>query len=353
MAAQLSRVFAGAVCGIVGLPWGSPALGQDDPHCRTELTPELAARAWAQHASGAYRIEHRPEGVVYVPLTFHVVRRSDGTWPWLPGMGQERLQGALDIANEHFAPAGIQFCRVGPIRYIDSDQYHHWQTGASYQGLFSIDPVPGTINCYFTRNAPACGRSSFSFSPLPHGIVMPDWCTPLVGRYSPVFSHELGHYFDLFHTFETMFGVECTSGSNCDVAGDLVCDTPADHGGGVDPNCKYVQGRMGPCPGDPLYDPDTRNIMSWYGSCRERFAPGQGERMMGTLLNVRTELDLRLCNRLCYADCDGNGVLDNEDFLCFQSAFLAGEPYADCDGSGTLDFFDFLCFQNEFLAGCQ
>jgi hypothetical protein len=54
----------------------------------------------------------------------------------------------------------------------------------------------------------------------------------------------------------------------------------------------------------------------------------------------------------CYADCDGDGSLGMDDFLCFQSAFLAAEPYADCDGSGGLDFFDFLCFQNEFLAGC-
>jgi hypothetical protein len=54
----------------------------------------------------------------------------------------------------------------------------------------------------------------------------------------------------------------------------------------------------------------------------------------------------------CYPDCDGSGVLDFFDFLCFQNAFLAGDPYADCDQSGVLDFFDFLCFQNEFIAGC-
>jgi trimeric autotransporter adhesin len=58
------------------------------------------------------------------------------------------------------------------------------------------------------------------------------------------------------------------------------------------------------------------------------------------------------CLPVCYADCDGDGALDFFDFLCFQNAFLAGEPYADCDGNGVLDFFDFLCFQNEFLAGC-
>ncbi|MFG0286270.1 MAG: hypothetical protein ACF8R7_17800 [Phycisphaerales bacterium JB039] len=54
----------------------------------------------------------------------------------------------------------------------------------------------------------------------------------------------------------------------------------------------------------------------------------------------------------CYADCDGTGVLDFFDFLCFQNAFATGDPYADCDGTGVLDFFDFLCFQNEFAMGC-
>jgi hypothetical protein len=54
----------------------------------------------------------------------------------------------------------------------------------------------------------------------------------------------------------------------------------------------------------------------------------------------------------CYADCDGSGVLDFFDFLCFTNAFNANEDYADCDGSGVLDFFDFLCYTNEFNAGC-
>jgi hypothetical protein len=60
----------------------------------------------------------------------------------------------------------------------------------------------------------------------------------------------------------------------------------------------------------------------------------------------------------CYPDCDtstGVGVLDIFDFLCFQNAFVAGDPYAcDCDTStGPIcDILDFLCFQNAFVAGC-
>jgi hypothetical protein len=54
----------------------------------------------------------------------------------------------------------------------------------------------------------------------------------------------------------------------------------------------------------------------------------------------------------CYADCDGNSVLDVFDFLCFQDAFVGMDPYADCDGNTTFDVFDFLCFQDEFVMGC-
>jgi Zinc carboxypeptidase/Carboxypeptidase regulatory-like domain len=65
------------------------------------------------------------------------------------------------------------------------------------------------------------------------------------------------------------------------------------------------------------------------------------------------------CESSCYADCDpstGAGVLDIFDFLCFQNAFVAGDPYAcDCDtstGPAVCDIFDFLCFQSAFVGGC-
>ena len=64
-------------------------------------------------------------------------------------------------------------------------------------------------------------------------------------------------------------------------------------------------------------------------------------------------------NTGCYADCDqstGVGILDVFDFLCFQDAFVTGNPYAcDCDtstGPGICDIFDFLCFQDAFVASC-
>lgn len=59
------------------------------------------------------------------------------------------------------------------------------------------------------------------------------------------------------------------------------------------------------------------------------------------------------CESVCIADCDRSGTLDILDFLCFQNAFMAGDPSADCTADGSIDIFDFLCFQTAFEDGCQ
>jgi WD40 repeat protein len=67
----------------------------------------------------------------------------------------------------------------------------------------------------------------------------------------------------------------------------------------------------------------------------------------------------------CWADCDGNEVLNVDDFVCFINMFADGmsmsasqqlDYYANCDGSGTepiLNVDDFICFINKFSAGCE
>ncbi len=54
----------------------------------------------------------------------------------------------------------------------------------------------------------------------------------------------------------------------------------------------------------------------------------------------------------CYADCDGSGVLNVSDFICFQTKFAQGDPYADCDGNGQRNVNDYICFQTGFALGC-
>jgi hypothetical protein len=54
----------------------------------------------------------------------------------------------------------------------------------------------------------------------------------------------------------------------------------------------------------------------------------------------------------CYADCDGDGVLSIDDFICFQTLFALGSQDADCDGDTVLSIDDFICFQTSFAIGC-
>ena len=55
----------------------------------------------------------------------------------------------------------------------------------------------------------------------------------------------------------------------------------------------------------------------------------------------------------CYADCEADGDLDIDDFVCFQTLFAFGDTYADCEADGDLDIDDFICLQTAFAIGCE
>lgn len=104
------------------------------------------------------------------------------------------------------------------------------------------------------------------------------------------FPHEMGHYLNLPHTFETGGGIEFVDGSNCATAGDGFCDTPAD----------FVDYRA-PCPytGDSV-DPkgdlyrtviDETLLMSYFSdNCVNRFSNEQMAEMNWALTNKRSYL---------------------------------------------------------------
>ncbi len=236
-----------------------------------------------------------------MPITLHVVRTNSGSG----GLSQARVDQAMLDANNAFAPAGIEFCSAGPIDYIDDSFF--------YDSMSSIDDinmlrmtnvVPGTINIYFVESFPYCGISAFTFSSV-QGIVMNNACTATSTNAS-TFPHEIGHYFDLFHTHEPFYGDECVDGSNCDTAGDLVCDTAADPNvsGDVSSSCDYTGNATDPCNGT-AYDPPVENYMSYSRKqCRDVFTPGQLDRALATLVNLRPELALPICAGGIETACD-------------------------------------------------
>ena len=99
------------------------------------------------------------------------------------------------------------------------------------------------------------------------------------------FIHEFGHYFGLLHTHGTngnRLTDELVDGSNCEISGDSICDTPADPNLGnyntLHYDCVY-RGLERDANGT-LFQPQTRNFMSYAPKmCRDLFTPQQLDRM--------------------------------------------------------------------------
>jgi PKD repeat protein len=118
---------------------------------------------------------------------------------------------------------------------------------------------------------------------------------------SKVHIHEAGHYFNLYHTFES----GCPN-SNCLLNGDKVCDTPPDNSttpvfpcGSFTNTCHSdiddpsTNNPFRPVASGGLGDQNDQfhNFMDYgYQDCQNLFTPGQGDRMLAALLGPRASL---------------------------------------------------------------
>ncbi len=269
--------------------------------CGSAVTPEEAAAFKARWANEPPMLA--PPVVpasMCVPIAAHIVRTDEGTG----GLPMSQLDQAMLDANAYYANTGISYY-VLSVDYIDDDDYYYnINTNAEIAALKGENVVADAINIYFTpnlsnENGGLCGISSFTTNPV-QGIAMANGCTGVSSNPSS-FPHEIGHYFDLYHTHETAFGDELVDGSNCGTTGDLLCDTPADptlrtSGGSqnIGADCVYY-GTETDGNGDS-YTPDTSQLMSYAPkACRTTISPQGEARALSTLLVLRPNLLTRGC----------------------------------------------------------
>ena len=162
------------------------------------------------------------------------------------------------------------------------------------------------------------------------------------GPYGPPYdmgrtlTHEVGHYFGLYHTFQGGCG-----GGNCYGSGDLICDTNSESG----PNFSCNGGIPSTC-GSP--DPIDNYMDYSDDDCMQKFTPEQVNRMRCTLLNYRPLLysEGPGCLSGCFADLDDSDQVDSADLGLLISAWggCSDDPKnpccADLDGSGSVDAAD-------------
>jgi hypothetical protein len=270
------------------------AHAQETPHkeCGVELTPESAlylersAPQWKKFLKN-YDPTFENRSADYIPIQAHIMRTNEGTG----GLTKEALDDAIANANAFFIPANVQFFLCGDINYIDDDTYYNFNKSQE-DDLVNDHYLNNVLNIYFAHsvisgNSGLCGYAKFPVSSRDL-VMMANDCV----ANGSTFVHELGHYFGLLHTHETYSGRELVDGSNCETAGDHLCDTPADPRLSfslVNAECEYT-GELTDA-NDEAYDPDPSNLMSYSRKhCRDYFSPDQYARIAYFAENYRSDL---------------------------------------------------------------
>lgn len=228
-------------------------------------------------------------GVIDVPIQLHVIRKSDQKG----AIQKYRVQEAISDLNSHFINANIRFVVLDEINYIDDNMLYDFDVKYEEE-LGRNNDVKNVINLYIVNSISNGQISLCGYAYFPPGndrVLMSKNCI----NNGSTLPHEMGHYFMLYHTHGISNNGstdELADQSNCHIAGDRVCDTPADPNisGYVDDNCRYT-GKIKD-PKSDYYEPDPLNMMSYSTKpCRQRFTKGQFTRMNYAALNHRQYLE--------------------------------------------------------------
>jgi len=316
--------------------------------CITEVTPqqismEMARDHEAYEAFTQSLINNAPEVTKEYVIQLHLLRNDDGSNSSGVTVAQIRSEIA-NYVNPYFNTATLNatFVECGPEIYHNSTAYNSLSSTTEGDNMASAYNSPNVINLYFVDYAQGyCGWANFpSYLPKDY-IVLAYGCA----TNQSTLVHELGHYFDVYHTHETAFGTESVTRTttdpcyDCGVDGDLLCDTDADPNisGNVYGNtCGFVSSNgNGPC-GLP-YTPDPNNIMSYSAkACRTVFTLGQQGRMAAAMATSRSYLNSTGC---LVPTCSIASIAAGAQTPCASNLYSQEivVTYANPPASGTLD----------------
>lgn len=207
-----------------------------------------------------------------------------------PGISTSDINNAITRLNTYFEPVALSF-KICSINDVDNYQFNSLFAGQNENDLVKSNNTPNVINLYLVGSLydqfqnQVCGYTYMPASAKDY-IFLQKSC--IAGS---ELAHQVGHFFNLYHTHETVFGTELVKRTGCDVTGDRCCDTEADPNllGWVDSNCLYT-GRIKDSNSD-YYHPSVKNLMSFGpDACRCYFSNTQFLRMIYAINNIRTNL---------------------------------------------------------------
>lgn len=232
------------------------------------------------------------------PIALQIVRDSLGNQATSVGT----VLNEINDLNELFDPICVSF-RIDTVRIIENQSYDRIDKPFEFDSLRIKYHIPYRINLYVgtTMGVSDYERGVATFE----GITQASVLSPAIGVDKDIFSindnflaHYIGVYFGLLPTSHTDNGQELVDGSNCDVAGDGFCDTPADpfqaYPNGIpddgtvgqyyqEGGCRFIYPEKDA--NNEFYNPDISNIMSYYTPCRCTFSDEQYIYFAQTYLN--------------------------------------------------------------------
>ena len=191
-------------------------------------------------------------GTVYtIPVVFHVIHlgEPEGT---NSNIDSTLLDQTLQFLNEDFRDTvhndtEIEFClaqrdpdgnpSTGINRVNGYGVGGYESRGIDYSGgnefeIKGLSRWPNTdyINIWIVWDIEAGNNNIIGYATFPGGSFGRDGIVLRADRvgdpdYSGVISHEAGHFFNLYHTFEGDSTNTCPPNTNCSTQGDFVCDT--------------------------------------------------------------------------------------------------------------------------------
>lgn len=211
-----------------------------------------------------YNIAENFDAQFCINVKFHIVRESDGSG----GFDSQQIQNLINYINTFYNPHSINVTSIG-FDYINNSTLFNIDDTAfnssEFDQLVKLNNVPNAINFYIVNSA-------VSYSGRAQGILSNSLVVKIDRIFATTSPHEVGHCLNLFHThrgtpsIEPNGCAESLNSSNCNICGDLVCDTPPD---------RYEGATNG-------YSPDLTNIMSYYNN-RNHFTQQQGARMRNAI----------------------------------------------------------------------
>ena len=234
----------------------------------------------------------------YIPLTFHLVASSAGAGR----ITEESILQQVASLNVTYADQEAVFY-IDRFNYFDNDAVYNTPGSASATTQMRLREDNNSINIFTVNNIENIGPGQT----LAYYDPQDDWLVSRKGEIngsSSTLAHELGHFFSLAHPFSGWdcvpynlddytnpvnvdFTLPCEGGggsqlielhnrSNCNTAGDRICDTPEDYNPGLFYQDDCDENTSVRDKNNEVITPMTNNFMSYYRECATYvFSPTQ------------------------------------------------------------------------------